>query len=434
MLSPTFPVVDLPHLATVPLPPMLRVRLEQPKREPVADLAAAVDEALARSRRFDELRRGASVAVAVGSRGIADIPKVVAAAVRHLKQRGFEPFIVPAMGSHGGATAEGQAGVLAHLGVTEATVGAPIRATMETVEYGATLHGIPCRFDKNAASADAVLCINRVKSHTSFDRPVESGLTKLIAVGLGKQAGAQNVHRLGPRGYTEVLPALAKIAIEHSPIAFGIALVENAHKQLCLVEGVEPDDFYATDERLLKLAKSLIARLPFERLDGLVVEWIGKEISGSGMDPAVVGRTGIRSVPDPVRPFVNKLAVLGVTDDSYGNAVGLGNADYTTRKVANHIDLMPMYMNSITAAGTEGARIPAVLKDDRAVLQAVVATCWRADLENARLCQIRSTLYLSEILVSPGLLPDLEGRPDAKRLSDPAPLQFSAEGELLTRV
>jgi hypothetical protein len=434
MLSPTFPVVDLPHLANVPLPPMLRVRLEHPGSEPVADLGAAVDEALARSRRLDELRRGASVAVAVGSRGIAHIPKVVAAAVRHLQRRGFEPFIVPAMGSHGGATADGQAGVLAHLGVTEASVGAPVRATMETVEYGATLHGIPCRFDKNAALADAVLCINRVKSHTSFDRPIESGLTKLVAVGLGKQAGAQNVHRLGPRGYTEVLPALARIAIEHAPIAYGIALVENADKQLVVIEGVEPDDFAATDERLLKLAKSLIARLPFDQIDGLIVEWIGKEISGSGMDPAVVGRVGIRGVPGPKKPFVNKLGILGVSEDSYGNAVGLGNADYTTRKVANAIDLLPMYMNSITAAGTEGSRIPAVLADDRAVLRAMVATCWRADPENARLCQIRSTLFLHEILVSPSLYTELEGRPDAHRLSDPAPLQFSAAGDLLTRV
>jgi hypothetical protein len=152
------------------------------------------------------------------------------------------------------------------------------------------------------------------------------------------------------------------------------------------------------------------------------------------MDPAVVGRVGIRNVPDPGKPFVNKLAVLGVTEDSYGNAVGLGNADYTTRNVANHIDLLPMYMNSITAAGTESARVPAVLADDRTVVQAVVATCWRSDLENARLCQIRSTLHLSEILVSPSLYADLEGRPDAQRLSDPAPLQFSAGGELLSRV
>jgi hypothetical protein len=434
MLSPTFPEVHLPHLADVPLPPMARLRLTHPSRDAVPDIAAAVDEALARSRRFGDLPQGASVAVAVGSRGIAHIPKVVAAAVKHLKQRGFAPFIIPAMGSHGGATAEGQAGVLAHLGVTEETVGAPVRATMETVEYGATLHGIPCRFDKNAAGADAVLCINRVKAHTSFDRPIESGLTKLIAVGLGKQAGAQNVHRLGPRGYTEVLPALARIAIEHSPIAYGIALVENADKQLTVIEGAEPHDFAATDERLLKLAKSLAPRLPFEQLDGLVVEWIGKEISGAGMDPAVVGRVGIRSVPDPGHPYVNKLAVLGVTEDSYGNGVGLGNADYTTRKVANGVDLLPMYMNSITAGGTEGARMPAVMPDDRTVLQAMVATCWRSDLENARLCQIRSTLYLHEILVSQALLQEIEGRSDVKCLSEPAPLEFSAAGELLTRV
>jgi hypothetical protein len=434
MLSPTFPEVHLPHLADVPLPPMMRLRLHHPKGEPIEDIASAVDGALGRSKQLEALRSGASVAVAVGSRGIAHIPKVVAAAVRHLKQRDFAPFIVPAMGSHGGATAEGQAGVLAHLGVTEATVGAPVRATMETVEYAATMHGIACRFDRNAAEADAVLCINRVKSHTSFDRPIESGLTKLVAVGLGKQAGAQNVHRLGPRGYTEVLPALARIAIEHSPIAFGIALVENADKQLVVIEGVEPEAFAKTDERLLKLAKSLAPRLPFEHLDGLIVEWIGKEISGAGMDPAVVGRVGIRSIPDPDKPFVNKLAVLGVTEDSYGNAVGLGNADYTTLKVANNIDLLPMYMNSITAAGTEAARIPAVLRDDLMVLRAMVATCWRSDPDNARLCQIRSSLYVNEILVSPSLYSEVEGRADVERLSHPLPLEFSADGELLTRV
>jgi hypothetical protein len=433
MFSPIFPKVHLPHLDDISLPPMQPARLQHATSEPISDIPAAVDEALARSNRLTDLKQGACVAVAVGSRGIADIQKVAAAAITHLRKRGFSPFVVPAMGSHGGATADGQAAVLAHLGITEASVGAPVRATMETVEYGATMQGIPCRFDRNAAEADAVLCINRVKAHTSFDRPIESGLTKLVAVGLGKQAGAQNVHRLGPRGYTEVLPALARIAIEQSPIVFGLALVENAAEQLTVIEGVEPDDFAATDERLLKRAKSLMARLPFEHVDGLVVEWIGKEISGSGMDPAIVGRVGIRSVPDPEKTFVNKLAVLGVTEDSYGNAVGLGNADYTTCKVANGIDLMPMYMNSITAAGTEGARIPAVLPDDRTVLRAMVATCWRADLDEMRFCQIRSTLHLDHILVSPALASEIEGRSDVEILSDPAPLEFDADGTLATR-
>jgi hypothetical protein len=433
MQSPTFPVVHLPHLDDVPIPPMMRVRLSHPRGEPIADLDAAVDRALAGSRRFDDLPSGASVAVAVGSRGIARIPEVVEAAVRHLKDRGFEPFIVPAMGSHGGATAAGQAEVLARLGVSEASVGAPVRATMETVEYGLTLEGIPCRFDRNAAGADAVVCINRVKSHTSFDRPIESGLTKLVAVGLGKQAGAQNVHRLGPRGFTEVLPALARIAIEHSPIAFGIALVESADHQLVVVEGVEPEQFAATDERLLKLAKSLIARLPFEQIDGLIVELIGKEISGAGMDPAVTGRVGL-PIPGPSRPAVNKLLVLGVTEDSHGNGVGLGNADYTTRAVANRLDLVAMYMNAITAASTMGVRMPAVMPDDRAALRAMVATCWRADPDDVRLCQIRSTLHLDEILVSPSLFVDVEGQDGIQRLTDPEPLAFDADGRLLTRV
>jgi hypothetical protein len=296
------------------------------------------------------------------------------------------------------------------------------------------MQGIACRFDRNAAEADAVLCINRVKAHTSFDRPVESGLTKLVAVGLGKQAGAQNVHRIGPSGYTEVLPALARIAIEHSPIAYGIALVENADKQLVVIEGVEPEAFYANDEKLLKVAKALAPRLPFERIDALVVEWIGKEISGAGMDPAVVGRVGIRSVPDPEPPFVNKLAILGVTEDSAGNGVGIGNADYTTRDVANGLDLTSIYMNSITAGGTEGARIPAVMPNDETVLRAMVATCWRSDPDNAKLCQIRSTLYVGEILISPSLFEDVEGRTDVERLSHPLPLEFSATGALLTRV
>ena len=315
MLSPTFPEVHLPHLADTPIPPMLRVRLTHPKGGPIADIAGAVDEALARSKRFADLPSDASVAVAVGSRGIAHIPEVVAAAVRHLKQRGFAPFIVPAMGSHGGATAEGQAGVLAHLGVTEQTAGAPVRATMETV-YGATLHGIPAGSTRTPPRRTPC-CASTGSSRTPASTgPWRAALTKLIAVGLGKQVGAQNVHRLGPRGYVEVLPQLARIAIDHSPIAYGIALVENADEQLVVIEGVEPDELRRDRRAPAQGRQTLIARCRRSSVDGLIVEWIGKEISGAGMDPAVVGRVGIRSVPDPGKPFVNKLAVLGVTEDS----------------------------------------------------------------------------------------------------------------------
>jgi hypothetical protein len=277
-----------------------------------------------------------------------------------------------------------------------------------------------------------VVLIARVKSHTSFDRPVESGLTKMTAVGLGKQAGARNVHRLGPRGYIEVLPSLAKIALEHSPIAYGVAVVENSAHQLVAIEGAEPEQFLATDERLLVRAKELLARLPFAQIDGLIVERIGKEISGTGMDIAISGRADIRGVANP-KPLVHKLAVLGLSDATAGNAIGLGVADFTTLEVANALDLVAMYMNSITATTAEKARVPIVLPDDRTAIRAVVATCWASELERVRLCQIRSSMDLDEILVSPALFEDLEGSERAEALSDPAPLAFAADGRLLTR-
>jgi hypothetical protein len=432
MLSPSFPEVHLPHLADVRLPPMLRLRLRHPRGEPVADIAGAVEKALGGSRRLRDLRSGANVAVAVGSRGIAHIATLARSTVAGLKAMGFEPFVVPAMGSHGGGTAEGQVAVLAKLGVTEQSVGAPIRASMDTVEYGVTLDGIACRFDAQAARADAVVPIARVKSHTSFDRPIESGLVKMVAVGLGKADGARNVHRLGPRGYTEVLPALARIALDHGKIACGIAVVENAHKELVTIEGVEPERFFEADERLLKQSKALLARLPFARMDGLIVELIGKEISGTGMDIAITGRADIRGIPN-AGPFIHRVAVLGLTEATAGNAVGLGVADFTTRAAANGVDLKALYINAITSTSAEKARIPVVLPDDLSVIQALVATCWATDLESIRLCQIRSTLHLGEILVTPALYRDVEGREDVERASDPAPLEFAADRRLLTR-
>ena len=431
--NPTFPVLRFPILEQVPLPPVQRVRLSHPQADPVADLQASVVSALEQSARFRQLPAGSQVAVAVGSRGIARIDEVVTYAISWLKERGLEPFIVPAMGSHGGAKAEGQAAVLAQLGVTEERVGAPVRATMEVVEYGATKEGIPCYFDANAAAADAVLLLARVKSHTSFDRTIESGLNKMVAVGLGKDRGARSVHTLGPRGYTEILPQLSALAIEHSPIAYGIALVENARKDLVTVEGVEPENFMAADERLLKQAKKLLARLPFEQIDALIVEWIGKEISGAGMDYAVTARTDIRGKSNPPTPFIHKIGLLGITAKSDGNGIGLGVADFTTRQAAESCDLQKTYTNAIISTFGEKARIPIVLPDDRTVINACVLTCWRADPENARLCIIHSTLYLNEILVSPSLLADLEGHADIEILSEPEPLAFDENGALLTR-
>lgn len=432
MQSPDFPEVHLSMLQSVELPEVLRVKITHPSAPAIANIETAVSEELSKSQQLKTLAKGASVAVAVGSRGISGIAKVARATVDHLKTSGFNPFIVPGMGSHGGGIAEGQVAVLAGLGVTEESMGVPIRATMEVVKYGTSSQGVDAMFDKNAAEADAVVVINRVKSHTSFDRPIESGLTKMVAVGLGKGEGAKRVHVLGPEGLRDVLPELAKISIDNSPICFGLALVENPQKELVTIEGVEPDQFYATDERLLVKAKSLLARLPFDQIDALICELVGKNISGAGMDFVVTGRTDIRGVENPPKPLVHRIGVLGVTPESKGNANGIGMADFAPRDFINSIDLHSIYFNGVTAAIVEKGRIPLVLPHDLDVFRASVSTSWVADPTQARLCMIRSTSQMNEILVSPTLFADIADRSDIEILEEARPIEFSDDGKLLT--
>ena len=300
--SPTFPAIALPQFENERLPPVMPVALRHPNVPALPDVAAATRAALDASHKLTALSPGARVAITCGSRGIRSKPDVVKAAAAWLKERGLAPFIVPAMGSHGGAVADGQVSLLAELGFTEEAMGCPIRASMEVVRLGETSAGIPVHFDRRAFEADAVLVVGRVKSHTSFDREVESGLTKMVAIGLGKAEGARFVHRLGVRGYMEVLPEWARIAIREAPVAYGIAIVENAAREAAMIEGVEPEDFYETDARLLKTAKGCVPKLPFEQIDVLAVERLGKNISGTGMDPAVTARFDIRGARTRRRP------------------------------------------------------------------------------------------------------------------------------------
>ncbi|QJT08004.1 DUF362 domain-containing protein [Oceanidesulfovibrio marinus] len=426
------PSVGIPSwVRETDIPPLHMVRMpEKDEGQPVDSAAEATVTALGRSCRLASLPEGASVAVTVGSRGIAGLTETVAAAVNWLKQRGFKPFIVPAMGSHGGATAEGQAGVLEALGVSQATVGAPIRATMETVDYGVTSQGIRSHFDAAAAKADAILLINRVKSHTSFERPVESGLIKMLAVGLGKAEGARNVHRLGVRGLAEVLPELAAIALKNAPVAYGLALVENRNKQLASIDGIEPEDFFMVEERLLKQAKNHLALLPFNQLDVLVVTWMGKNISGIGMDYAVTGRTDIRGLANPATPFVTKLAVLRLTPESHGNAMGLGLADFTTKALVESLDLTTLYTNAMTSTFVEKGKLPLALPTEREAIQAALATCWRREGEPVRMAVIRSTLALDRFLVSEPLAQELIERGFITEMEPAAPLPLTEKGDL----
>jgi hypothetical protein len=429
--SPVFPAIRLPQFEGQALPPVALARLRHPEAPALEDVPRAAVAALERSRRLPGLPAGARVAITCGSRGIQGKPAVVKSVVAWLRERGLQPFIVPAMGSHGGARAESQTQLLAALGYTPEAMGCPIEATMEVVQLGTTSLGVPVWFDKYAAEADAVIVINRIKAHTSFDREVESGLTKMVAIGLGKAEGARMIHRLGPRGYIDILLEWARIAAQNSPIAFGIGIVENAEKAPTIIEGVEPEEFAATDARLLQIAKGYIPTLPFKQLDVLVVEQLGKNISGSGMDPAVIARVDIRGQENRAQPFIHKLVVLGLTPETHGNGIGVGVADFMTKEVADQLDIYSMYMNALTATFTERARIPPVMADERAAIQAAVGTCWRFDGENARLCIIRSTLHLEHILVSRSLAPDLDGAGEI--VSEPQPLRFDEAGRLLTR-
>ncbi len=427
-----FPALRFAHLDAVELPRVSRVRLRHPSGTPVADVAGGVRDAIRGSDRLDALAEGSEVAVAVGSRGISGIVEVAVTAVSVLRDMGLKPFVVPAMGSHGGGTAEGQTEVLGRLGITEKVIGCEIRSSMEVVDYGTTADGARCKFDRNAAGADAVVVINRVKSHTTFDRPIESGLVKMTAVGLGKADGARSVHREGPKALSETLPALARVALANAPIALGIALVENAAKELIAVEGVAPEDFFAADERLLKLAKSMIARLPFRDIDALAVERIGKDISGAGMDHAVTGRADLRPIPNPA-PYVNRIAVLGLSEATGGNGLGVGLADFTTVDIAARIDLRQIYMNSLTSTLAEKSRFPIVMADDRDALRALVSTSWSPNDPATRYCQIRSTMHLDEVLCAESLLPEMRESEAFVDEGDLMNLRFDDAGRLLSR-
>ncbi len=430
-VSPTFPTLRLPQFAGEPLPSIVTARLHHSVMPALDDVARATRVALEKSERFKQLAAGSTVAITCGSRGIKSKPAVVQTAVAWLKERGFKAFVIPAMGSHGGARAESQTALLAELGYTPESIGCPIHSSMEVTQLGMTSQGIPVYFDRTAFAADAVLVINRIKAHTSFDREIESGLTKMIAIGLGKAEGARLIHRLGVLGYLEVLPEWASIAIAESPIDYAIGIVENAEKEAAVIEGAEPEEIMSVDARLLPIAKANTPKLPFSQIDVLIVEKIGKNISGTGMDTGVIGRSDIRGRPSMDNPLIHKLAVLGLTPETHGNGLGLGVADFMTADVANSLDLYAMYMNSCTSTFTERVRLPIVLADEQEVVRAAVATSWRLDVASVRLCIIRSTLHLDYVLLSPPLIAELGEAGDV--VGETHALEFDNNGRLTTR-
>jgi hypothetical protein len=427
-LGPFEAVRDL-HL-DAPFPRMLPVRqkFEAPR---VADVAAATRDALEPLR--DRVRPGMSVAITAGSRGIHDKPAVVRATGEWLRSLGATPFVVPAMGSHGGATAEGQVEMLRSLGVTEETMGMPVRSTMDTVDLGRVPDGPAVHLDANAAAADGIIAINRVKAHTDFQGEVESGLAKIIAIGLGKQRGAEGIHRYGPRNLSVWIPRVARRILDTGKVLGGLAIVENAYDRAARIALLEPDDIGGPGETaLLQEAKALMARLPFDELEVAVVDELGKNISGSGLDTNVIGRMMIRGSEEFERPRIANIAVLDVTEHSHGNVIGLGLADFVPFRILEKADLRAAYVNALTSGlgGPQRGQIPMAFPTDRDAIAAALLTCGRADLENARVVRMRSTLDLENLLVSESLRDLVEADDRLSVTGDPTPMAFGEDGAL----
>jgi hypothetical protein len=416
----------IPRAATMPRLARVKQTFNGPT---IQDIPAAVRQELGRLAL--PIRPGQTVALAVGSRGVVNIDVIARACVEHVKSLGAHPFIFPAMGSHGGGTAEGQRSVLAHYGVTEATMGCPVKCTMDVVEVGRALD-LPVWLDRHAAEADWIGVINRVKPHTDFKGEIESGLFKMMTIGLGKHAGAVQAHRANIRhGYEKVVTELGRAMLGRARIAFGLGIAENGYDETAAVQAFLPKDLEAGERALLRQARSWMARLPFDPIDLLIVDEMGKDVSGAGMDSNVIGRHGTFFEPPFLNPKITFISVCDLTEHTYGNAIGIGNADFTTRRLADKIDWEATYVNGLTACSPAGGKMPVVLDSAREAIAVALACLGLDRIEDARVLRIRNTLKLTEVDVSESLLGEMERRDTLTRVGDPAELTFDAGGHLL---
>ena len=411
-------------LADVPVPDVVTVRqpLPRPRLAP-----GRLQEALSPGAVARVVRPGESIAIAVGSRGVADQAAVVARLAAAVRAAGAEPFIVPAMGSHGGATAEGQAALLTGMGVSERTVGAPVRSGMEVERIGAA-GGLPVLVDRLAWRADGIVIVNRVKPHPSFRGDRESGLAKMIAIGLGKQAGAQACHARGMPAMAATVLAIAAHVLATGRIRAGVALLENACHETCHVELIPGPDILAREPALLERARGLQPTLPFAELDVLVIDRIGKDIAGTGFDCNVVGRYSNPALRGG--PAIARIAALRLTPETHGNANGIGLVDVTTRRVFDRMTFEETYPNALTSTASVSVKIPMVMGSDALAIRAAIRTAGVTDPAALRLARIRDTLSLGELQASPAAAAALDRSAQAAVAGTPAPLPFDGAGDL----
>jgi len=419
------------------LPRFYLVRQHFPNRA-VTDIAGTVQSELTRAGFAAKLKPGSRVAVGVGSRGINNIATIVKAVVDFWKAQGMKPFIFPAMGSHGAATAEGQASVLEHYGVHEAAMGCPVISGLEVVSLGTTAEGLEAFMDRNAFGADGVMIVSRVKWHTDFSGALESGLFKMMAIGIGKFAGAQNYHnRAYNIGMERVIRSVGRQVLASGKMLGGLAILEDAHHNTAHLSAVPAEGMEQQEEALLAKVKSWMGRIPVDPLDVLILNRIGKPISGAGMDTKVVNR-GVNGEynPWPDTPRINRIYIRDLHPDSYGNGVGLGMADIVHDRLLAKVDFKPTWINAITATTMASGRTPIHFNSDRQCLETLLPSVGKLDLKEVTVAWFRDTMNLSDIAMSENLLDRIKANSSLEILSGPVDIEVDAEGnfkDLLAR-
>lgn len=420
------------YTPAVRLPQMFRVRQQWPAPR-IAEIEQATTAELERLQLGTRIRPGQSVALSVGSRGIANIDRIVQAIVAHLKQLGAKPFIVPAMGSHGGGTAEGQRAIVEGYGLTESYAGCPIRSSMETIVVCQTAEGLPVHFDRLASEADHVFVCGRIKPHTNFTGDIESGLMKMMLIGLGKHEGAKIYHRaILDYSFGQIVRSVAQEVLRRCKIVAGLGIVENSYDETAFLEAVLPEDFETREKDLLKLAKEHMPRLPFPVVDLLIIEQIGKNISGAGMDTNVVGRkyNDHAAAPDEF-PKCKRIFVRGLTPETHGNAAGIGIAEFTNRRTVEAIDRYKTNINCVTGGHPTGAMTPVFYDTDREAIEVALSTVGLVPPPQARILWIQDTLHLAEVECSAAFWDEASRRDDLEVLTDRRELPWDAAGNLL---
>ncbi len=425
------------------------IQLEQSYDQPeIVDIRRELSSKISQYNLCAKIKPGDRIAITAGSRGIKDMTTIIEQLVKEVKRCGGNPFIIPAMGSHGGGTAEGQRKILTSLGITEEKINAPIRATMRVVKIGETKYKTPVYMDKYAYQADGVIVVNRVKMHTDHDNKTESGLLKMMTAGLGKQKQAELIHSYGVWGLKNLILASAEIVLNSKKILAGIAIVENARDNTAHLEVIKPLDIPKKEEELYILAKKLYPWLPFRICDVLVIKNIGKNISGTCMDTNLIGRKGVWGESDPEKvyasgekdfgnPLIEHIVALNLTEESHGNAIGVGQADIITRKLFNRINLNTTYNNVITSTFLDKGKIPLIAKNDYEAIRIALNTLnglmpieGKKNIDNVKLCIIESTLHHGKMLVSKGLYDTLIERKDIEFKGNFFALRFDRKGNL----